>query len=1109
MKKVLVWLGCFIPTVLFADHLQIREPVKLIAIEGQIAELEVSVSWENSWRNESNYDAVYLFGKYRTAEDSVWRHMDWAAEGHHVEEGPYDFLNTGKGMFFYRAVEGQGGAEFKARIKWNLAGDPDHILTSDLFQAGKVLYEIQGIEMVYVPTAPFYAGDGSSEKSFNSYTFGSIPPEYDIIGTNGNFTYSASANANQVTHPADRQNHAVHDANYDWTPVVPAWWRVDFKSPREIRYFGVSGEYFRPGIPARSVPTGEWYFEGSNDATNWVELWKGGEEYWSTSQTSYPVQKAIQIEHPQAFRYYQIRIPSVERVDFWNTVHVNNVAMTEKDLSEFETGPVLVDGFQYNLPSTFPTGYEGFYTMKYEVTQEQYVAFLNKLTVFQQRLRTCGSRLDKLREREYIFGENLNVSDSRNGIIVVKCSEGQGQPWVFGCDLNPENIPNSADDGQTIACNFLSPEDLLAYADWTGLRPLSELEYEKMAKPPYPYIPQGREAAGNEAVQTGKKLQDPGLVTEYLGTGNINAGNQIGAPVRSSAFVKANQSRQDEGVSYWGVGDLSGNLSEIYYNAGVYGRQLNKNVHGNGMLNLQGRTDIAPTSWTTDLQAFGLRGGSYASASTQVAVADRQEAEGAFISVGERKGYVGFRLGYSAPQETGEVLSVLELENGKKSGAAMVYDTVCNAAEYRICGNVPSIREPYFFTWYESRDQGKIWKKLEGETKADLVLYDLIANVPFGQATEFRYKRYTSGPERTDVSGIVALTIGHGLTVNRLQDTLIPCRDIGGFVVNTPLPARFTWTLLDFDRVLTPTTTTATSSSFKAVTSDLKKNEKWPSGDYTVEIVTENQSKGCLSSQSLNIYAHPMTIDPFEGISESYMFQGNNYILAHRWTGNDPQVWKVVQDDCDRVIIDPQTGAVTYNANTNAWDYVECYFTASLTCRDVPDRTYTKRAKYLCRSCKDYYDSGMRQDGNYLIDPDGPGGLAPYTAYCDMKNGGWTLFTQVSNGWHGFPGNSANHYKNRVTDYTRFVALASVSSQQKVTAVQGSSESCCDAYYFLNYNNGQVTNLPYGAKGNGNWGDVIVPINKNWQAAMYKTRFTTDGSVNGGAGSYFNQMWFR
>ena len=67
---------------------------------------------------------------------------------------------------------------------------------------------------------------------------------------------------------------------------------------------------------------------------------------------------------------------------------------------------------------------------------------------------------------------------------------------IFACDLNPDGRVSQEDDGQTVACNYLSVNDMLAYADWAGLRPLSEMEYEKMGRRPYPQAPDARGWAG-------------------------------------------------------------------------------------------------------------------------------------------------------------------------------------------------------------------------------------------------------------------------------------------------------------------------------------------------------------------------------------------------------------------------------------------------------------------------------------------------------------------------------------------------------------------------------------------------------------------------------------
>ena len=68
---------------------------------------------------------------------------------------------------------------------------------------------------------------------------------------------------------------------------------------------------------------------------------------------------------------------------------------------------------------------------------------------------------------------------------------------------------------------------------------------------------------------------------------------------------------------------------------------------------------------------------------------------------------------------------------------------------------------------------------------------------------------------------------------------------------------------------------------------------------------------------------------------------------------------------------------------------------------------------YICtgpstpvKECREAYLKGCRQDGVYTIDP---GCGKPFNVYCDMKNGGWTVFQRRRDGSEDFYRNWADY----------------------------------------------------------------------------------------------------
>ena len=227
-------------------------------------------------------------------------------------------------------------------------------------------------------------------------------------------------------------------------------------------------------------------------------------------------------------------------------------------------------GSSPTLTSSFPMGVNSFYCMKYEISQEQYVAFLNTLTYDQQLNLT--SVPPQSAAGTLAIAPNTN---GRNGIRIQTPGALSNIPAVYGNDLNNNGTFNEAADGQNIACNYLQWSDLMAYLDWSALRPMTEFEYEKVNRGTLPQVV-------NEYVWGVPAAQpSPSPITQALSSALTNAGtaselstaagnglcawganNAALGPLRCGFAATATTNRVQAGGSYYGCMDMAGNVWE-------------------------------------------------------------------------------------------------------------------------------------------------------------------------------------------------------------------------------------------------------------------------------------------------------------------------------------------------------------------------------------------------------------------------------------------------------------------------------------------------------------------------------------------------------------------
>ena len=286
----------------------------------------------------------------------------------------------------------------------------------------------------------------------------------------------------------------------------------------------------------------------------------------------------------------------------------NNLYYTPSTYAGDALGPV---------PAAFPKGYNAFYCMKYEISQQGYVDFLNSLTPTQASNRYSTS-----------------YTGYRYGISVSSGVYATTNPFV--------------------ACNYISWADVAAYLDWSGLRPMTELEFEKSCRGTLPAVPNEYAWGTTGIASSPYTLSNSGLTNENIATnysttvGNAATWNTIGTgingPVRVGIFAGngLNTGRVTSGATYYGIMEMTGNLYERSVTVGNPTGRGFTGTNGNGLLDVIGNADAS--NWPgINAVGAGFGGGYWGNSATHLRVSVRYYAAYAISSRGDIFGGRGVR----------------------------------------------------------------------------------------------------------------------------------------------------------------------------------------------------------------------------------------------------------------------------------------------------------------------------------------------------------------------------------------------------------------------------------------------------------------------------------
>jgi formylglycine-generating enzyme required for sulfatase activity len=266
------------------------------------------------------------------------------------------------------------------------------------------------------------------------------------------------------------------------------------------------------------------------------------------------------------------------------------------------------------LPTTFPIGYNGFYCMKYEILQGQMVDFYNTLTYDQQAARLKISSNRVLTSTNQYYGENWG------SISLYNSSTGTNNTIPATITSAYPHLP----------MGYMNWQDLTSYLDWSGLRPMTEFEFEKACRGTL--LPVAYEYPWGTTIMNGGNggnyiyAQWGATATWPVYDGACRNWDDQG-PVRSGFAATTTSNRSQSGATYYGIMEMAGNVWEQCVGGGNgYDYSTFTTTNGDGILTTAGLANVTgwpPNGGTTS--GTILKGGHFVSTSNyfQYQISDR------------------------------------------------------------------------------------------------------------------------------------------------------------------------------------------------------------------------------------------------------------------------------------------------------------------------------------------------------------------------------------------------------------------------------------------------------------------------------------------------------
>lgn len=211
----------------------------------QTVSVNLNLSWEHSWRDSINWDAAWVFFKFREPKDSIWRwrHGNLSKTGNNAGTSttamkvvvPDDL----KGAFYYRQALGNGNIQAnEVKLLWNYGLD-------GVTKIDSVEIRIFATEMVYVPEGGFCIGNGPFKLQPGrvvGFQLKNASPNYATINQNWSRSINAEFGDSVLIKGIKISGTNGIDLNNDGIADLPDF-PIGFRAFYSMKYEVTQGQY--------------------------------------------------------------------------------------------------------------------------------------------------------------------------------------------------------------------------------------------------------------------------------------------------------------------------------------------------------------------------------------------------------------------------------------------------------------------------------------------------------------------------------------------------------------------------------------------------------------------------------------------------------------------------------------------------------------------------------------------------------------------------------------------------------------------------------------------------------------------------------------------------